>query len=90
MDYMHDLLQDLSSMLDTDSSGGESAGEEEKKEEIVDEDDQAERAKLPQYASRFKVCACCVKQCFLSRLGMMGSAQQLLRRLSHFNYESKG
>lgn len=56
MDYLHDLLQELSSTLDTDSSGGESAGEEERKEDIVDEDDQAERAKLPQYASRFKVC----------------------------------
>lgn len=73
LDYVHDLLQELSSTLDTDSdSGGESSGEEEKNEDIVDEDDQAERAKLPQYASRFKVCACCVKQCFMSCLGMMG------------------
>lgn len=63
MDYMHDLLQELSSTLDTDSSSGEeSAGEEDKKEDIVDEDDQAEQAKLPQYASRFKVGVCCVRQ----------------------------
>ncbi|KAF7667464.1 hypothetical protein LDENG_00061350 [Lucifuga dentata] len=56
LDYLSHLLQDLSSTSDSDSSGGEeSAGEEkEKKEHIVDEDDQAERAKLPQYASRFK------------------------------------
>lgn len=71
MDYVHDVLQELSSTLDSDSSGGESAGEEEKKEDIVDEDDQAERAKLPQYVSRFKVCA--VKQ--------LGGDGQLLRRL---------
>lgn len=66
MDYMRDLLQELSSTLDTDSSSGEeSAGEEDKedkKEDIVDEDDQAEQAKLPQYASRFKVGVCCVRQ----------------------------
>lgn len=47
------MLEDLSSALDTDSSGEDSAGEGEKKE--VDEDDQAEKAKLPQYVSRFKV-----------------------------------
>lgn len=54
MDYIHDMLQDLSSALDTDSSGEESGGEEDKKED-VDEDDQAEQAKLPHYVSRFKV-----------------------------------
>lgn len=52
---MNDLLQELCSTSDTDSSGEESAGDEDKKEDTVDEDDQAERARLPQYASRFKV-----------------------------------
>lgn len=52
---MHGVLQELSSTLDTDSSGEDSAGEEDKKEDIVDEDDRAEQAKLPQYAGRFKV-----------------------------------
>lgn len=56
LDYMNDLLQNLSSY--SDSSGEESGGEEEKKEDTVDEDDQAEQAKLPQYASRFKVGVC--------------------------------
>lgn len=59
---MNDLLQELSSASDTDSSGEESAGEEDKKEDTVDEDDQAEQAKLPEYASRFKVGVCCVWQ----------------------------
>lgn len=54
MDYIHDMLQELSSALDTDSSGEESADEEDKKED-VDEDDRAEQAKLPHYVSRFKV-----------------------------------
>lgn len=54
MDYIHDMLQELSSALDTDSSGEESADEEDKKED-VDEDDQAEQAQLPHYVSRFKV-----------------------------------
>ncbi|KAM9857762.1 small ribosomal subunit protein mS27 [Aulostomus maculatus] len=55
LDYMNDLLQELSSALDSDSSGEESAGEEqEKKEDTMDEDDQAEQANLSQYASRFK------------------------------------
>lgn len=53
MDYIHNMLEELSSALDSDSSGEESEGEAEKKE--VDEDDQAEKAKLPQYVSRFKV-----------------------------------
>ncbi|GLD54153.1 28S ribosomal protein S27, mitochondrial [Lates japonicus] len=52
--YVNDLLQELSSTSDSDSSGEESGGEEDKKEETVDEDDVAEQAKLPQYASRFK------------------------------------
>lgn len=59
---MQDLLQDLSSTLDTDSSGEESADENDKKQDLEDEDDQAEQAKLPQYASRFKVGVSCVWQ----------------------------
>ncbi|XP_059193181.1 28S ribosomal protein S27, mitochondrial [Centropristis striata] len=54
LDNMIDLLQELSATSDSDSSGEESAGEEEKKDSAVDEDDQAEQAKLPQYVSRFK------------------------------------
>ncbi|XP_068615464.1 small ribosomal subunit protein mS27-like [Brachionichthys hirsutus] len=54
IDYMNGLLQELSSPSDTDSSGEEMAGEEEKKDDTVDEDDEAERAKLPQYAARFQ------------------------------------
>lgn len=59
LDYMSDLLQELSSTSDLDSSGDESAGEEDKKEDAVDEDDQAEQAKLPQYVDRFKVGVFC-------------------------------
>lgn len=51
LDYMGSVLEELSS--ESDTSDGESDGEE-RKEETVDEDDEAERAKLPQYASRFK------------------------------------
>lgn len=47
------MLEELPSAPDSESSGEESADEGEKKE--VDEDDEAERAKLPQYVSRFKV-----------------------------------
>eukprot|EP00064_Thunnus_orientalis_P014422 superscaffoldBa00002496_g14466 len=54
LDYMNNLLQELSSTSDSDSSGEESAGEEDKKEDAVDEDDQAERANLSTYTSRFK------------------------------------
>ncbi|KAM8887118.1 small ribosomal subunit protein mS27 [Spinachia spinachia] len=66
LDYMNDLLQELSSTSDSDASGAESVGEEEeqeekeeeeenvKKEDQMDEADQAERAKLPQYVTRFK------------------------------------
>uniref|UniRef100_A0A7N8XSL5 Small ribosomal subunit protein mS27 n=1 Tax=Mastacembelus armatus TaxID=205130 RepID=A0A7N8XSL5_9TELE len=53
LDYMSDLLQQLSSTSDSDSSGEESGGEEDKKD-TVDEDDLAEQAKLPEYAGRFK------------------------------------
>lgn len=52
---MNDLLQELSSTSHSDSSPEESAGEENKKEDAMDEDDQAERAQLPQYGIRFKV-----------------------------------
>lgn len=73
---MNELLQELSSTSDSDSSGEESAGEEGKKEEAVDEDDQAERAKLPQYVSRFKVGVFCVQQvCFyLYQLNFLNSS----------------
>ncbi|XP_008284845.1 small ribosomal subunit protein mS27 isoform X2 [Stegastes partitus] len=62
LDNVNDLLQELSSTStstsaatsDTDSSGEESGGEEDKKAEAVDEKDEAEKAKLPQYISRFK------------------------------------
>ncbi|XP_035496506.1 28S ribosomal protein S27, mitochondrial [Scophthalmus maximus] len=54
LDYVNDLLQELSSTSDSESSGEESGGEEEKKEDAVDEDDQAEQAMLPKYVSRFK------------------------------------
>ncbi|KAK2837785.1 hypothetical protein Q5P01_014997 [Channa striata] len=54
LDFVNDLLQEMASTSDSESSGEESGGEEDKKEEAVDEDDQAEQAKLPQYASRFK------------------------------------
>lgn len=47
------MLEELPSVLDSESSGEESADKGEKKE--VDEDDEAEKVKLPQYVSRFKV-----------------------------------
>ncbi|KAM3610174.1 uncharacterized protein V6R79_000086 [Siganus canaliculatus] len=51
LDQVSELLQELSAA--TNSSGEESSDEEDKKEP-VDEDDQAEQARLPQYADRFK------------------------------------
>ena len=64
LDFVNDLLQELSSTSDAKPSGEESTGEENKKED-VDEDDLAEQAKLPQYASRFKVGIYRVQQwCF--------------------------
>lgn len=52
------MLQELSAA--SDSSGDEeSDGEESKKEEAVDEDDEAEKANLPHYVSRFKVSVLC-------------------------------
>lgn len=56
---MNDLLQKLlSSTSNSDSSGEESGGEEDKRKDTLDEDDQVEQAKLPHYASRFKVGLC--------------------------------
>ena len=55
LDYVNVLLQELSSTSGTDSSGEESGAEENKKEGDVDEEDEAEKAKLPLYVSRFKV-----------------------------------
>ncbi|KAM4745615.1 small ribosomal subunit protein mS27 [Anableps anableps] len=54
LDCVSHVLQELSSTSDADSSGEESDGEESKKEEGVDEDDEAEKANLPHYVSRFK------------------------------------
>ncbi|XP_038560026.1 28S ribosomal protein S27, mitochondrial [Micropterus salmoides] len=82
LDYVNDLLQELCSTSDTDSSGEESAGDEDKKEDTVDEDDQAERARLPQYASRFKELS---RQ--LESLGKVDSAsfQDLVTTLAQQN-----
>lgn len=44
--------------MDTSSSGEGSSDDEGERKEGVDEDDQAERAKLQQYASRFQVGVC--------------------------------
>ncbi|KAM6965725.1 small ribosomal subunit protein mS27 [Aplochiton taeniatus] len=54
LDHLEGLLVDLSS--DSDSSGGEESGGEgdQKGETEVDEEHQAERGKIPHYASRFK------------------------------------
>ncbi|KAM9392381.1 small ribosomal subunit protein mS27 [Pholidichthys leucotaenia] len=55
LDYVSNLLQELESASETDSSGEESEGEEDKKkEDLLDEDDLEEQAKLPEYVSRFK------------------------------------
>ncbi|XP_034026474.1 28S ribosomal protein S27, mitochondrial [Thalassophryne amazonica] len=59
LDNVNSLLQDLSSVSDTDSSGGEESEgeedkEEDKKDDTIDEDDAAEQARLPHYAERFK------------------------------------
>ncbi|XP_029366921.1 small ribosomal subunit protein mS27 [Echeneis naucrates] len=54
LDFMNNLLQELSSASDSDTSGEESGDEEDKKKETVDEDDLAEQAKLPQYVNRFE------------------------------------
>lgn len=56
--YVNDLLHDLPLTSESDSSGEESGGEEDKKENTVDEDDQAEAAKLPEYVKKFKVGLC--------------------------------
>ncbi|XP_043966503.1 28S ribosomal protein S27, mitochondrial [Gambusia affinis] len=53
LDCVSDVLQELSGA--SDSSGDEeSDGEESKEGEAVDEDDEAEKANLPHYVSRFK------------------------------------
>ncbi|XP_061585366.1 28S ribosomal protein S27, mitochondrial [Cololabis saira] len=54
LDFVNELLQELPSTSDTDSSGEESGGEESKNVDSVEEEDQAEQAKVPQYVSRFK------------------------------------
>lgn len=53
LDFVNALLQELSSH--TDSSGEQLEGTDKKEEEEVDEDDLAEKAKLPIYVSRFEV-----------------------------------
>lgn len=55
LELTQELLQDLSSTLDTSSSGEESSDEEGEKQQGVDRDDQAEQAKLQEYTSRFQV-----------------------------------
>ncbi|XP_020788014.2 28S ribosomal protein S27, mitochondrial [Boleophthalmus pectinirostris] len=52
LDLMGGVLDDLSS--ESESSGEDTEEEDEKKQDAVDEDDEAERAKLPQYVARFK------------------------------------
>lgn len=55
LELTQDLLQDLSSTLDTSSSGEESSDEEGEKQQGTDEEEQAEQAKLQEYTSRFQV-----------------------------------
>uniref|UniRef100_A0A3B4AW29 Small ribosomal subunit protein mS27 n=1 Tax=Periophthalmus magnuspinnatus TaxID=409849 RepID=A0A3B4AW29_9GOBI len=52
LDLMGDVLADLSS--ESESSGEDTDEEEKNKQDAVDEDDEAERAKLPQYVARFQ------------------------------------
>ncbi|KAM9811052.1 small ribosomal subunit protein mS27 [Neosynchiropus ocellatus] len=54
LDYINDILQELSSSRDTDSSGAESSGEEDQKVSTIEDEDLEEQAKLPEYISRFK------------------------------------
>uniref|UniRef100_A0A3P9HT16 Small ribosomal subunit protein mS27 n=1 Tax=Oryzias latipes TaxID=8090 RepID=A0A3P9HT16_ORYLA len=51
LDFVNAMLQELSSHTD---SSGEPLEKDDKKEEEVDEDDLAEKAKLPKYVSRFE------------------------------------
>ncbi|XP_004072256.1 28S ribosomal protein S27, mitochondrial [Oryzias latipes] len=51
LDFVNAVLQELSSHTD---SSGEPLEKDDKKEEEVDEDDLAEKAKLPNYVSRFE------------------------------------
>ncbi|KAL4660904.1 28S ribosomal protein S27, mitochondrial [Arapaima gigas] len=48
LDYLNRLLQELSVSLPAESEG------ESKTEEVVDEEDELERTKIPEYTSRFK------------------------------------
>ncbi|XP_033828676.2 28S ribosomal protein S27, mitochondrial [Periophthalmus magnuspinnatus] len=52
LDLMGDVLADLSS--ESESSGEDTDEEEKNKQDAVDEDDEAERAKLPLYVARFQ------------------------------------
>ncbi|XP_028313367.1 small ribosomal subunit protein mS27 isoform X2 [Gouania willdenowi] len=61
LEYVSHLLQELTSFSESDSSEEESGGEEEKitnivdeKTQAIDEEDLAEKEKLPQYISRFE------------------------------------
>lgn len=58
LELTQDLLQDLSSTLDTSSSGEESSDGEGENQQGIDPDDQAEQAKLQEYTSRFQVGVC--------------------------------
>lgn len=51
LDHLSEVLQDLTSKF---SGTAEQEGEEEGKKETIDEEDEEERAKLPDYISRFK------------------------------------
>lgn len=63
LELTQDLLQDLSSTLDTSSSGEESSDEEGEKQQGTDEEEQAEQAKLKEYTSRFQVGVITVSLC---------------------------
>lgn len=67
---MNDLLHDLPLTSESDSSGEESGGEEDKKEDTVDEDDQAEAAKLPEYFKKFKVGPVCTYSSNLHQISL--------------------
>lgn len=55
LELTQDLLGDLSSALDASSSGEESSDADGETQQPVDKDDQAEQARLQEYASRFQV-----------------------------------
>ncbi|CAG09585.1 unnamed protein product, partial [Tetraodon nigroviridis] len=54
LELTQDLLGDLSSALDASSSGEESSDADGETQQPVDKDDQAEQARLQEYASRFQ------------------------------------